>query len=230
MRKPLVFLAIGAGLLLTGCYQSSTAWEDTKTVGRRLHRKARLIWRKDVDSRMVESADDFTPPTEEEYLPYENDDIKTLKTEFIVPPAQEEPGMQGSQIPSIESFKSPQATLKHIFTTMHFDTDKDSLRHQEQEIALQIAKHMKTHPDLYLFIEGHCDHRGTEKYNLALGTRRASSVRVALVKLGVDPNHIFTVSYGKELPVDVRNTPAAWAKNRRAEFKLFENNPTPLPN
>ena len=64
-------------------------------------------------------------------------------------------------------------------------------------------------------VEGHCDERGTREYNLALGARRANSVKNYLVSEGIDPSRITTISYGKERPVDPRSTEAAWRVNRR---------------
>ncbi|MEM7175011.1 MAG: OmpA family protein [Chlamydiota bacterium] len=231
MSKPLLFLIIGWGLMLSGCTHSSGAiWEDTKTVGRRLHRKARLLWRKDIDSRMVESEDDFTAPIEEEYIPYHDDDIQALKTEFTVPAPKDDPGALGGNIPGIKDFTAPKGPLLSLFRTLRFATDSHALRTEEHQIIAKIAHYMATHQELYVFVEGHCDERASEDYNLALGTRRANSVRAALVKLGVDPNRVFTVSFGKELPLDSGHTTEAWAKNRRVMFKLFENNQRPLQN
>ena len=72
-----------------------------------------------------------------------------------------------------------------------------------------------------LRIEGHCDERGTEEYNRALGDRRALSTREKLVSLGLDPKMLPTVTYGKERPAEPGHNAAAWAKNRRAELILL---------
>jgi peptidoglycan-associated lipoprotein len=69
-------------------------------------------------------------------------------------------------------------------------------------------------------IEGHCDERGTAEYNLALGERRAVAVRTYLVALGIAPDRLRSVSYGKEFPFDPGHTDAAWAQNRRAHFVI----------
>jgi peptidoglycan-associated lipoprotein len=72
-----------------------------------------------------------------------------------------------------------------------------------------------------LLIEGHCDERGTEEYNRALGERRALALREALAKAGVSPDRIRTISYGKDRPVNPGHDESAWAQNRRGEFILL---------
>ena len=73
-------------------------------------------------------------------------------------------------------------------------------------------------PDASEIIEGHCDERGTNTYNIALGDRRAASTKVFLLDLGIDANQLFTISYGEERLVAMGNGEEAWAKNRRAHF------------
>lgn len=79
---------------------------------------------------------------------------------------------------------------------------------------------MRRYPSWIVTIEGHCDERGTAEYNLALGERRAVAVRTYLVALGIAPDRLRTVSYGKEFPFDPGHTDGAWAKNRRAHFVI----------
>jgi len=77
-------------------------------------------------------------------------------------------------------------------------------------------------PRVSIMIEGHCDERGTEEYNLGLGDKRANSARDYLVSLGVSATRIKTISYGEERPFDPAHTEEAWAKNRRAHFVLIK--------
>jgi peptidoglycan-associated lipoprotein len=77
------------------------------------------------------------------------------------------------------------------------------------------AAWLKKYPSVTVAIEGHCDERGTREYNLALGERRANAVKDYLVALGVSANRISTISYGKERPVALGSSEAAWAQNRR---------------
>jgi len=103
---------------------------------------------------------------------------------------------------------------------IHFDYDSALLTPQAQEILREKARYMKENPGTNVIIEGHCDERGTNEYNLALGEQRAKMTQEFLVALGVSASRIKTVSYGEESPLDRSNTEQAWAKNRRAHFVI----------
>jgi peptidoglycan-associated lipoprotein len=103
---------------------------------------------------------------------------------------------------------------------IYFDYDRSAIREDAAKILTRSAAWLKDHPAVEVMIEGHCDERGTVEYNLALGERRAASTRAYLVRLGIDPNRLFTISYGEERPVDPRHNEEAWAKNRRAHFLI----------
>lgn len=96
-----------------------------------------------------------------------------------------------------------------------FDLDSYALRPDARGTLEKQAAWLQQNPSVTVTVEGHADERGTREYNLALGERRANAVRDYLVALGVDPNRIKTVSYGKERPVDARSTEDAWSRNRR---------------
>ena len=210
--------------LVVGCQSSSnTVWEDTKTMGRYMHRKGQLLWKQDVDSRMVESSDDFTGPQEGDYISLREEDLKMQFADLAIPQPKEVPGALGSSIPSIDQFIQPTAALANLFKTIHFNTDEHVICAREyRQVVVNIAEHMKKHPNLYLFVAGHCDERGSEGYNLALGSRRSNAVRHLLVERGVDSNNIYTISFGKEMPKVLGHTAEDWAKNRRVEFKIYE--------
>jgi peptidoglycan-associated lipoprotein len=110
--------------------------------------------------------------------------------------------------------------LSAIFKNILFNYDQFSLTPQALTILDSIAEWMKNNPRKVLMIEGHCDDRGTNEYNLALGDRRANSAKTYLVQLGVDSARIYTISYGEERPLTDGNSESAWAQNRRGEFKL----------
>jgi peptidoglycan-associated lipoprotein len=97
-----------------------------------------------------------------------------------------------------------------------FDFDRYNLKPQARQVLERQATWLKRYPSVVITVEGHCDERGTREYNLALGERRANSAKNYLVALGVNPNRIRTISYGKERPAVAGSNDAAWAQNRRA--------------
>ena len=105
--------------------------------------------------------------------------------------------------------------------TVYFDTDSATIKKSEQEKLQHVADHLKGNATVALEIEGHCDERGTEGYNIALGNKRALAVREYLANLGVDAGHIGVVSYGEAKPAEKGNSEAAWKKNRRGVFVLL---------
>ena len=106
--------------------------------------------------------------------------------------------------------------LKPVF----FPLDGAELDDAARAIATQNAAVLKKYTTWGITIEGHCDERGTAEYNLALGERRAVAVKTYLSSLGISPDRIRTVSYGKEFPFDMGHTEEAWARNRRGHFVI----------
>jgi peptidoglycan-associated lipoprotein len=101
-----------------------------------------------------------------------------------------------------------------------YSFDESTLTTDAQAALTASANWLRKNPQYNLLIEGHCDERGTEQYNLALGDRRANSAKDYMTALGVDANRIRTVSYGEERPFDPGHDDAAWAKNRRAHLVI----------
>lgn len=99
---------------------------------------------------------------------------------------------------------------------VYFDTDRFNIDSADAASLQAQAQYFAQYSQVTFTIEGHTDERGTREYNLALGERRANAAKNYLVSLGVNPNRIQTVSYGKERPVALASTAAAWAQNRRA--------------
>jgi peptidoglycan-associated lipoprotein len=97
-----------------------------------------------------------------------------------------------------------------------FGFDKYNLAPKARKTLQRQAAWLKRYPSVLISVEGHCDERGTREYNLALGERRANSAKNYLVALGVNPNRIRTISYGKERPAVAGSNEAAWAQNRRS--------------
>lgn len=122
--------------------------------------------------------------------------------------AKRTPGIEG------EVFES--SLLKPI----HFDFDKYDIRSGDTEILKANSALLKKFPNVKIQIEGHCDERGTNEYNLALGERRANSTKKYLTSLGVTADRVSTISYGEEKALDPGHNEEAWTKNRRANFLI----------
>jgi peptidoglycan-associated lipoprotein len=106
--------------------------------------------------------------------------------------------------------------------TVYFDFDSATIKASEEPKLSDVAGHFKNDSKFEgLRIEGNCDERGTEKYNLSLGERRALAVREYLANLGVDPQRLKTVTYGASRPVDPGHNESAWKQNRRDDFILI---------
>ena len=152
------------------------------------------------------------------------------------------PGMTGSERPSdidpggvitdIPSTGIPAANVdrtawpqdRETFRdqTVYFDFDRSNVKESEIAKLETVASQFRSqHQGKALRIEGHCDERGTEEYNRALGERRAQSVREALVRMGIDANLIETLTLGEERPLDPGHNESAWSRNRRAEIILL---------
>ena len=104
---------------------------------------------------------------------------------------------------------------------VYFPFDQFALTNEARRVLDANATILKSYPALKVSIEGHCDSRGSDEYNLALGERRAHVVKNYLVSLGIGSDRFETISYGEELPADSAMTESAWAMNRRAEFKTI---------
>jgi len=117
-------------------------------------------------------------------------------------------------------FVEPGDGEKSILKPIYFDYDKSNIRPEFQPVLEGIGRWLAQLPARQLLIEGHCDERGTDEYNLALGERRALAVRRYLVALGVSTDRLHTISYGEEKPADPGHDESSWSKNRRAEFKV----------
>jgi peptidoglycan-associated lipoprotein len=112
-------------------------------------------------------------------------------------------------IPDAEALKSE---------TVHFDFDSSVLKTSEKPKVSAVADYLKANSAKALKVEGNCDERGTEEYNRSLGERRALAVREELIRLGIDPTRVDTISYGKDRPADPGHDDSAWKKNRRDDF------------
>ena len=102
--------------------------------------------------------------------------------------------------------------------TVHFAFDSAAVKSSEKSKLQAVASALTADTTMKLKIEGNCDERGTDEYNRSLGERRALALREALAKLGLSPDRVKTVSFGKDKPVDPGHDESAWSQNRRGDF------------
>ncbi len=199
------------GLIVSGCPKKAMVKEEPsaqKAVESAAEKEkaAKLeAERKERDAREREAKEKELAKLKEEAKKKEQEQ-KEFEKSLV---AKKTPGIEG------EVFETKM--LKRI----HFDFDKYNIRHEDAEILEKNAAVLKKFPTVKIQIEGHCDERGTNEYNLALGERRASSAKKYLVSLGIDEKRISTISYGEERPLDPGHNEGAWTKNRRAEFIIL---------
>lgn len=105
---------------------------------------------------------------------------------------------------------------------VYFDFDRFNIRDDMKPVMEENALFLLDHPEVMIEIQGNCDERGTNEYNLALGERRAKGAQAYLVNLGINPDRIGTVSFGEERPLDPGQNEEAWAKNRRDDFVIIK--------
>jgi peptidoglycan-associated lipoprotein len=103
---------------------------------------------------------------------------------------------------------------------IHFDYDKSEIRAEDKRHLQKVSELLKAHPSAKVEIQGYCDERGTNEYNLALGNRRASVTMRYLMSLGVQEQRFSLISYGKEKPVCTESNETCWSRNRRVHFEL----------
>ena len=131
-------------------------------------------------------------------------------------------GVGGSTLPGVNAGvpgSGPGSLQEFVISAgdrVYFEFDSYDLRPEAQQTLSQQALWLNRYPNVQVIIEGNADERGTREYNLALGARRANSVRDFLVARGVNPGRIQTISYGKERPIAEGSNEEAWARNRNA--------------
>ena len=202
-------------------HNSSETWENMKTAGRYMQKGVDSILGKDYESRMLTSDEEFYGPFDEDFIPLSDADLRNQFADSALPQPKGSPGQFG--IPSLDNFYAPPDALKAVFSSVHFNTDEHVIRDRSEVAALMhLADYLKKHPNIYAVVEGHCDERASADNNMALGMRRANSVRSFLVKNGADLNRVYTLSRGKEQPLALGHSPEDWKINRRSEFRIYQ--------
>jgi len=150
------------------------------------------------------------------------------------PPAKEQPKVE--KVEEAPVVTKPAMTEEEIFMSksleqinletplkmIQFDYDQYVIREDARPILDGDASWMKKFSSAKILIEGHCDERGTEEYNMSLGEKRAKATFDSLSAMGVAPDRMKVISYGKSQPLDAGHTEASWQKNRRAQFLVIE--------
>lgn len=223
--------ALAASFCITSCQRNSDeVWEDTKTAGRYVGRGLRSIGGKQGDSRQVRSRSDFGVATNyrDDFIPLQDetsDSSLAFGEQAVIPQPHHSPGDPDSPLPGISAFTDPEddAELAAIFRNIRFAYNSSVVKGDTNlQAVTRIADYMKRNPNTYVFVEGHCDERGPQAYNLALGTRRSNAIRNLLIGQGVNLDNIFTISYGKERPLSLGHDEKAWETNRRGQFKVYQ--------
>lgn len=213
-------------LVLDSCKKNSDVWDDSNNMGSYKRAQERVLWGNGSSEESPVAFNDRKESSvsfDDDFIPLQDDDLKQQFSEVVFAQPKDSPGEDGSLLPGIEGFKLPLGALAQVFQTVYFSTDEFTVKKPEHlQVLNKMATYLKDHPKTYVFVQGFCDQRGPEAYNLALGSRRANYVRNFFLEKGVNGDQVHTISYGKEMLADAANTPDAWAKNRRASFKLHE--------
>jgi peptidoglycan-associated lipoprotein len=157
-----------------------------------------------------------TPPTSQPAPTTRNDDALARARQDSIAAAE----LARQQAEERERRMLAARAQEELTTVVYFELDSDQLTAETQERLRTKAAILRANPSLELRVEGHADERGSTEYNIALGERRAESVRTFLAGYGIPANRLSTISYGKERPVVEGSNEAAWSRNRRAEFAV----------
>jgi peptidoglycan-associated lipoprotein len=170
-----------------------------------------MIFTVSCAKRTIESEPEVTeaPPVEE---------TEPMEAEE---PMETEPIVDEEAMASVQEREAAMAARnKFINEAVYFEFDSSALLPAGQQVIAEKVDYMIAHQDITVTVEGHCDERGTDAYNMALGQKRADAVRDFMVNLGVNGRRLNTISYGEERPVDFGQNEEAWAKNRRAQIEI----------
>ncbi len=141
------------------------------------------------------------------------------QVEEIPEPWGEQPAIEEEDMPvTVLQARAAEFNELQVLGDIFFPFDRNDLTEESRGRLAAHGRWLRAHPEFGLFIEGHCDERDTDEYNLALGDRRANAARDYLILLGIAPQRLQTISYGEERPVDPGHSESAWSKNRRGHF------------
>jgi peptidoglycan-associated lipoprotein len=198
-KKGLVVLVLilCVGLLLTGCPKKTVVKEEPS-----MRKAEEPVAEREKAAKLAAEQEAARIREEEAKKAKEKEFEKSLV-------AKREPGIAG------EVFES------RLLKDIHFDFDRYDIRPEDTQILKENAALLSKYPQVKVQVEGHCDERGTNEYNLALGERRANAAKKYLLSLGISTDRISSISYGEEKPLDTGHDEEAWAKNRRGHFVIL---------
>ena len=145
-----------------------------------------------------------------------------IRPEKVETMTVEERVSERAEAPAVESALPAEDQAKSIFKDVLFDYDKYDIKPEARPALDAVAAYLGGNKGINIVVEGHCDDRGTNEYNLALGERRAKSAKNYLTSLGVSPDRMIVITFGEEKPVCTAQNEACWQQNRRAHFVSCE--------
>jgi peptidoglycan-associated lipoprotein len=214
MKRMILIMAVAFActsfLMIVSCAQKTTTVEPEKPAVTEEKKEAKETKEEQVEKK-TEEAKAPTPEREERK----------------VEAAREEEKEPGKETPKKVEVKQAEVDVDLGMRTfegekIYFDYDKSELKPEARAVLKKKAEWLRNNPNFSARIEGHCDERGTNEYNLALGERRANAAWRFLNALGISGSRLTTISYGEERPADPGQNQDAWSKNRRDEFKLLK--------
>ncbi len=159
------------------------------------------------------------PATQPEEIQVDTDEMVEMPEEEIAPePTMTEDDEVAPGLPQDVEELNEYLRDRGLIGDVYFAFDQADLEPEAREQLSRNASWLNENPEYMATIEGHCDDRGTNEYNLALGERRSNAAKSYLVSLGVSDGRLSTISYGEERPVCTEPTESCWQRNRRAHF------------
>ncbi len=156
------------------------------------------------------------PPAETAPAPEPIEDVKP--TPAPTPPPPPPPPPPAPPPKPVETTTAAMLNRQGVVKTIYFDFDKYELRADARTALAANVEWLQANTKWNVLIEGHCDERGTNEYNMALGDKRSNAAKSYLISAGVSPGRLRIISYGEERPADMGHTEDSWAKNRRGAF------------
>ncbi len=164
-------------------------------------------------TKPVETTTAPETPVREEVMK-EDTKMETMRVEERV--------AQKAETPVVESALPTDDQVKSIFKDVLFDYDKYDIKPEARPALDAVAAYLGNNKSVNIVVEGHCDDRGTNEYNLALGERRAKSAKNYLASLGVSPDRMIVITFGEEKPLCTAQSESCWQQNRRAHFVIVK--------